>query len=114
MAHRAKGSYGVYFIFQSMGNVHHRQHTGGVLAVTVTSDGLRAVSASYEHTLRLWDLSNCQALCTLEGHTNGANVVAVTPAGRRAVSASWDYTLRLLALENGKEIATFTGESEND
>jgi hypothetical protein len=33
MAHRAKGSYGVYFIFQSMGNVHHRQ-LGRVLWAT--------------------------------------------------------------------------------
>ena len=46
----------------------------------------RAVSASRDQTLRLWDLESGQTLRTLEGHTT--RVVAVTPDGRRAVTAA--------------------------
>ena len=56
--------------------------------MAVTPDGRRAVSASEDRTLRLWDLESGQTLRTLEGHTDWVNAVAVTPDGRRAVSAS--------------------------
>jgi WD40 repeat protein len=77
----------------------------------VTPDGRRAVSASDDQTLRLWDLETGQTIRRLEGHTGWVRAVAVMPDGRRAVSASYDGTLRLWDLESGKQIATFTGES---
>src|SRR5260370_40933831 len=80
------------------------------MAVAVTPDGRRAVSASWDQTLRVWDLESGQTLRTLQGHTEAVKAVAVTPDGRRAVSASDDRTLRLWDLESGKEIATFEGE----
>ena len=78
--------------------------------MAVTPDGRRAVSGSYDRTLRLWDLESGQPVRTLQGHTDCV-AVAVTRDGRRAVSAWRDRTLRLWDLESGKEIATFTGES---
>ena len=42
-------------------------HTGWVNAVFVTADGRRCVSASRDGTLRIWDMSSCQCLYTLEG-----------------------------------------------
>ncbi len=73
--------------------------------VAVTPDGRRAVSASEDRTLKVWDLETGQELRTLEGH--GARVigVAVTPDGRRVVSASWDNTLKVWDLETGQELA---------
>jgi WD40 repeat protein len=80
--------------------------------VAVTRDGHRAVSASEDRTLRLWDLESGQTLRLLKGHTNLINAVAVTPDGRRAVSVSGDNTLRVWDLDSGGEIATFSGEYE--
>ena len=80
-------------------------HTGWVNAVAITPDGRRAVSASRDQTLRLWDLESGQTLRTLEGHTESVSAVAVTPDGRRAVSGSYDETLRLWDLESGPNIA---------
>ena len=91
-------------------------------AVAVTPDGRRAVSASWDDTLRVWDLESGQKIRTLVDHTVWAHsvvvtlegpvlAVAVTADGRRAVSGSYDNTLRLWDLESGKEIAAFTGES---
>jgi len=79
-------------------------HTDAVDAVAVTPDGRRAVSASRDHTLRLWDLESGQTLRTLEDHTAYVLAVAVTPDGRRAVSASFDHTLRLWDLSSGQTL----------
>lgn len=53
------------------------------MAVAVTPDGRRAVSASVDKTLKVWDLNNGGELLTLRGHTEAVRAVAVTP-GRTA------------------------------
>jgi len=76
--------------------------------VAVTDDG-RAVSASFDRTLRVWDLETGQELHTLRGHEGSVEAVAVTADGH-AVSASYDRTLRVWDLDTGAEIARFSGE----
>jgi WD40 repeat protein len=83
-------------------------HTSTVRAVAVTPDGRRAVSASDDHTLKVWELEAGRELHTLAGNTNGVWAVAVTPDGRRAVSASDDHTLQVWELETGAPIRTFS------
>src|SRR5262249_20338003 len=61
-------------------------HTDWVTAVAVL-DGRRAVSASDDRTLRVWDLESGRALQTLNGHTGAVTAVATLPGGR-VVSAS--------------------------
>ena len=75
--------------------------------MAVTPDGQRAVSASWDNTLKVWDLESGRALRTLEGHSASVHGVAVTPDGQRAVSASWDKTLKVWDLESGLLLATF-------
>jgi len=71
------------------------------MGVGVTADGLRAVSASMDKTLRLWDLGTGSCLRVLEGHTEGVRKVLLMPTARFAVSASLDQTLRVWDLEAG-------------
>lgn len=82
-------------------------HTNSVRSVSVTSDGRRAVSASSDETLRLWDLESGECLRTLEGHAKEVAGVSVTPDGRRAVSGSMDQTLRVWDLESGACVTLF-------
>jgi WD40 repeat protein len=78
-------------------------HTGPVEGVALTPDGRYAISASDDHTLKVWDLAaaltagpgTSQAVHTLTGHVHFVNGVAVTPDGRYAVSASTDGTLKV-------------------
>jgi WD40 repeat protein len=72
-------------------------------------DGNRAVSASEDETLKVWDLKRGEELCTLSGHRWRVTSVAVTPDGNRAVSASDDQTLKVWDLDRGKKLRTLKG-----
>jgi WD40 repeat protein len=86
-------------------------HTGSVEAVALSPNGRRAVSASSDGTLKLWDLETAREIRTLKGHTGPVRGVAVSPDGRQAVSASSDKTLRVWDLETGRELRTLKGHS---
>jgi WD40 repeat protein len=86
-------------------------HTDWVKGVTVTSDGRHAVSASDDHTLKVWDLLTGKAVKTLQGHTDGVTGVAVTADSLHAISASSDRTLKVWDLLTGKEIKTLQGHT---
>src|SRR3954452_16633928 len=78
-------------------------HEGGVSAVARV-DEHRIVSASWDRTLRLWDLDTGAEIGRFEGHEGGANAVARVDE-RRVVSASSDGTLRLWDLDTRQELA---------
>jgi WD40 repeat protein len=82
-----------------------------VSAVALSGDGRRAVSASFDQTLKVWDLESGRELHTLTGHSSWVTGVAVSGEGRRAVSASFDQTLKVWDLETGRELHTLTGHS---
>jgi WD40 repeat protein len=87
-------------------------HTDLVNAVAVCDGGRRAISASSDHTLKVWDLERGQELRTLEGHTHWVTAVEVYDGGRRAVSGSHDNTLKVWDLEGGQELRTLEGHTD--
>ncbi len=76
-------------------------HCARIYSVSVTTDCRRAISASLDKTLRVWDLEDGACLWNLEGHSDAVRSVSMTPNGLRAVSASDDRTLRVWDLESG-------------
>ena len=79
--------------------------------MAVTPDGQRAVSASDDETLKVWELDSGRELCTLRGHAGFVTAVAVTPDGRIAISASDDKTLKVWELDSGRELYTLRGHA---
>ena len=87
-------------------------HTDWVRAVAVTPDGARAVSGSWDNTVRVWDLATGEALRVLAGHTLPVAAVAVTPDGARAVSGSLDRTVRVWDPATGETLRTLEGHTD--
>ncbi|MEG5115570.1 hypothetical protein QUB60_23060, partial [Microcoleus sp. A2-C5] len=86
-------------------------HTSFVNAVAIAPDGLTAISASSDKTLKIWDTETGRELKTLTGHSSGVNAVAIVPDGKTAISGSWDKTLKIWDTETGRELKTLTGHS---
>jgi WD40 repeat protein len=83
-------------------------HAGSVSAVTITPNGRRAVSASYDRTLKVWDTRTGAELCTLSEHVSGVNSVAAI-SDRYVISASHDATLKIWDIKSGRAIRTLQG-----
>ncbi len=77
-------------------------HIDAVRSVAVTANGRFAVSASADHTLRLWDLATGRTTKTLVGHRQAVNRVSVDRDGRLAISAGFDMEAKVWDLRTGK------------
>jgi WD40 repeat protein len=86
-------------------------HTNRITAAAVLPDGCRALSASADKTLRLWDLASGETLRTLVGHTGVVGAVAVLADGSRALSGSFDNTLRLWNPATAESLAEYTADA---
>jgi WD40 repeat protein len=84
-------------------------HTDWIRGVAVTPDGRRAVSASRDKTLKVWDLETGTVEHTVACHASWVWAVAVMRDGRRAISASDDGTLKVWDLETGAVQHTLLG-----
>ncbi|HZF55699.1 MAG TPA: protein kinase [Polyangiaceae bacterium] len=71
-----------------------RGHRGLLTDIAVSPDGSRAVTASRDKTIRLWDLGSGEGR-VLGSHEDSVTSVAFSPDGERVVSASDDGTARL-------------------
>ncbi|MBV8274800.1 MAG: TIR domain-containing protein [Verrucomicrobia bacterium] len=86
-------------------------HTDWVNAVAITLHGRRAVSASGDRTLRVWDLVTGETKITLQGHTGFVRAAAISPDGRYVISGSDDWTLRVWDLVTGESKMTLQGHT---
>ena len=77
-------------------------HTDLVAGVAVMQNGQRAVSASWDQTLKVWDLESGKALRTLLSHSQWVLSVALTGDEQHVVSGSEDQTLKVWDLETGR------------
>jgi WD40 repeat protein len=87
-------------------------HAGFVTCVAISHDGRRALSGSYDNTVRLWDLETCQERRCFPEHHAIVQAVAISPDGRRGLSAGGDWTIRLWDLDSGRERYAFVGHQE--
>jgi cytochrome c len=85
-------------------------HKAPVVSLAVSPDGATLASASWDHTARLWPLSDTGSggeSRVLDGHKDNVNGVAFTPDGKSVVTVGYDATLRIWPLAGGApEIVT--------
>jgi WD40 repeat protein len=70
-----------------------------VYQLAVSADGQRAMSASRDKALKIWDVANGEVLQTLSTRLGTVSAIALTPDGGRACVALRDGTLRIWDLK---------------
>jgi WD40 repeat protein len=71
-------------------------HMNLVSRCTVYDQDSKALSASWDKTLRVWDLKSGQTLSILRGHTGIVRCCTMYEESRKALSGADDETLRVL------------------
>ncbi len=84
-------------------------HGGMVRALTVSPDGSRVLTGSFDYTARLWDFVDQTEVGVLDAHDGPVNAVAFLPDGKRALTAGNDRTVILWDLETMKPVRRLTG-----
>lgn len=66
-----------------------------VLSAAFSPDGRRAVSGSFDRTMRMWDVQTGRGVATFSGCYAPITAVAVSPDSTRVVSGSYDGEVRV-------------------
>jgi WD40 repeat protein len=90
-----------------------RGHDDVVFSLAFNTAGDKLASASFDQSVRLWDVKTHAAIREYHPHSDFVYAVAFSPDGKQLVSASKDRTVALFDVETGKSIFTFSGV-END
>ena len=88
-----------------VGRNHSHLHPGPggtLLCLAVALDGKRIVSAGFENTIQVWDVSSGGRLLTLKGHGDWVESVAFSPDGTRIVSGSRDKMIKVWEAQQGR------------
>jgi hypothetical protein len=87
-------------------------HLDTVSCVAFSPDGTRLASASFDKTVRLWDVKSAAVLHTFAGHSDFVYAVAFSPKGDWYATASKDRTGRLVDAATGQGRLTFSGTDQ--
>ncbi|MGH6922916.1 MAG: caspase family protein [Propylenella sp.] len=83
-------------------------HTGLVRSIAFAPDGRTGLSASWDNTVKLWDIATGELLRTMEEKSEGS--VAYSPDGMTALSGS-DGAIRHWEVASGKLLRKLEGNS---
>jgi guanine nucleotide-binding protein subunit beta-2-like 1 protein len=92
-----RGGYSENFDQQEFGYAQKRLegHSNFVQDVQISSDGQFALSASWDHTLRLWELGTGNTARVFRDHSNDVLSCCFSPDNRQIISGSRDRKLKV-------------------
>jgi eukaryotic-like serine/threonine-protein kinase len=74
-------------------------HSSAITATAVSPDGQMIATASWDHSIQLWDAQNYTQIRSLKGHLNEVWTIAFSPDGTRLLSGAKDGGVFLWPLE---------------
>ena len=88
-------------------------HGGPIKAITVSSDGTHALTASFDYSIIYWDITTQKGKIVhrLIGHDSAVNDVVFTPDNKKAISVSDDGSLGIWDLTNGSLVKRIKAEA---
>jgi WD40 repeat protein len=93
-------------------NIFPQGHYENVSSTMYSGDGEKILSASYDCTIKEWDVESGQCLMTFTGHTDWVNSALYSGDGEKILSASEDNTIKEWDVASGKCLKTFTGHTD--
>jgi WD40 repeat protein len=86
-------------------------HTAEINSAAFSRDGRRLVSASWDHTARVWDVATGECQHILQGHTALLFAAVFHPDGTRIASAGRDPPIWVWDAATGQEVARLRGHT---
>ena len=84
-------------------------HKAGICVeacLAFSPDGQLLASASWDHTIKIWDVNTGKLLRTLQGHQDLVLSIAFSPNGLLLASGSADKTIKLWDVNTGESLQT--------
>jgi hypothetical protein len=88
-------------------------HDDVVYALALRPDGAQLASASFDQTVRLWNLGLDRPDGVFRGHSDFVYSVSYTPDGRALLTAGKDRTIKRINVRTLKEERTYSGHDDD-
>ena len=88
-------------------------HSGIVNSLTLNRQGTEFITASNDHTAKIWDATTGAEIRTLVGHSAAVQTAEFSRDGRRVLTTALDDTVRIWDAGTGHQISEIKGPFEN-